>query len=155
MEIQLISITTYRGISSDAEHFYAKAAKREQVEESLMFNSVSKLESICSNIYDGEELKFFPDRIEAIDMCKKDNQMMWNGKGAIKPITEEQIWEMQNNGTIRFPSVLSVIKTARKKWPEAVLFFTLQHSRERFLKCCLKDGKLDPEIVKLLMHEEK
>lgn len=123
MNIEYINITSYRGISSNADHYYAK------------YHAPN--EDDFDAFIDGErphsfdtDLKFYPDRQQAVELCRKDNQMLY---GVHAPeITESQVENMMADGTIRFPSILEVIKTARKKFPNAILCIYLHRSHTAF-----------------------
>ena len=129
MQIEFIDITTYRGISSDAEHFYAKrATSTAKVQESLLDGS--GLESM--SYWCDEDVKFMPDREQAEQLCRKDNKMAWGTQAESHPVTEEQIREMIQNGTIRFPSIEALLKQVRKDHPNAVLCFSIHGSRKVF-----------------------
>lgn len=124
MNIEYINITSYRGISSDAEHYYAKR----HVQDKDDYDAFLEQEKPYSF---NEDLRFYPDRQQAIELCKKDNQMLY---GIHAPeISESQIKNMMADGTIRFPSVLDVVKTARAQFPDAILCLYFHESKKMLL----------------------
>lgn len=145
MRVEYINITSYRGISSNAEHYYAAIATMQ--------------EDSYAAFIDGEhpysfdtELKFFPDREQAITLCKKDNQMIYGIKAP--EITEDQIWQMQYDGTIRFPSILEIVRTARKNYPHSILCFYIAGNQRAFANYLNRLQEADAgkvtEIINLL-----
>ena len=136
MNIEYIDITSYRGISSNAEHYYAKAAT---------FNDKTYQCFISGEhpyTFD-EELLFYPNREQAIQLCKKDNQMAFYETA----ISEEQIEDMMKRGTIRFPSVLEVVRQARKQYPNAILKFYMYGYERKFASYLDALNKYDKETV--------
>lgn len=159
MEIQLINIETYIGISSEAKHFYAKVVKQEDIEEVIAFeNASARLESLC-DYRSAEELRYYPSKEEAEIYAKKDfpdhDRTMNDEERRRRRAVETG--DLLEYGTIRFPSILSVVKTAREKWPEACLYFTFQGRRERFLKLILnkEQTELKPGFKELLLPAKK
>jgi len=138
MEIQFIDITSYRGISSNAEHYYAKYSTDT---ESIAMCLLTGTETSSHH----EELLFFPDRPYAEELCRKDNQYAAGVTDGIHPVTEAQIRHIMENGTIRFPDIPSVVEQARKKWPEAILVFSLRGSQNDFRKWLTKYYEKDKE----------
>lgn len=129
MEIQFINITSFRGTSSNAEHYYARYAENAyDVQQAL-------LESYEGQIYQhshDKDLLFFPGKEDAEKLCLKDNRMCWGADVNVHPVTPAQVELMMKEGTIRFPSIEAIIRQARHKWPEAVLIFSLYGSNKRF-----------------------
>lgn len=76
----------------------------------------------------GEELKYYPNLDEAIELYKKDNGQ----KEKLDDWDEERIKEIINNGTIRFPSILSIVLTAKNKFPNSILCFSICGSQKEF-----------------------
>ncbi len=155
MEIQLINIETYIGISSEAEHFYAKVVKQEDIEEVIAFeNSSARLESLC-DYRSAEELLYYPSKEEAEIYAKKDfpdhDRTMNDEERRRRRAVETG--DLLEYGTVRFPSILSVVKTAREKWPEACLYFTFRGRRDAFLKLILnkEQTELKPGFKELLL----
>ena len=71
MDIQYINISSFRGISSEAEHYYAKFVPEERkrdVAESIF-------EGGNPTIHCSKNLLFYPTREQAIDLIKKDNRI--------------------------------------------------------------------------------
>lgn len=150
MEIQLINISEFCGIG--AEHLYAKYVDREKVEMELACMDMG-LEDLCHLA--SESLRYFPSREEAEAYAKKDYPerdatMTPEEKRRMREWAVEDILE---DGTIRFPSLLAVVKTARERWPEANLYFTYEGSRRDFLKIISKKNRIkpDPEFEELLI----
>ena len=141
MDIQFINITTYRGISSNAEHYYARlATDATKVQESFMEGF---------EIYSfSEDLLFFPEREQAVELCRKENSM----RGIDSVVSEEQIEKMMDEGTIRFLSVFDVVETARKKFPGSVLVFLMNGTKKEFIKYLqsLIDHKKDELLKKII-----
>ena len=154
MEIQLIDINTYAGISSNAKHFYANYVPQKSVEDTLAFDINGDLENLCV-YHASEELKYFPTREDAQayavnDYPDHDRTITEERK---RELREWAVKDLVENGTIRFPSILSIVKTARKKWPDACLYFTFRGKRKGFLKLVLDKqfSQADPEIEKVLL----
>ena len=124
MDIQFIDITSYRGICSDAEHWYAK-----YITDFKSANECLAVEGTSVYGWD-EELKFYPTREEAIELIKKENQVI----GASKEIKEWQIQEIMDKGTIRFSSILDIVKNCRKDFPKSILVFSIRGSQKEFKK---------------------
>lgn len=155
MEIQLINIETYMGISSEAEHFYAKAVRQEDIEEVIAFeNASARLESLC-DYRSAEELRYYPSKEEAENYARKDfpdhDRTMDDEERRRRRAVETG--DLLEYGTIRFPSILSVVKTAREKWPAACLYFTFRGRRDAFLKLILnkEQTELRPGFKELLL----
>lgn len=153
MEIQLINIETYMGISSEAEHFYAKAVRQEDIEEVIAFEN-ARLESLC-DYRSAEELRYYPSKEEAETYAKKDfpdhDRTMDDEERRRRRAVETG--DLLEYGTVRFPSILSVVKTAREKWPAACLYFTFRGRRDAFLKLILnkEQTELRPGFKELLL----
>ena len=155
MKIKFIDITTYRGISSEAEHFYAKIARPGYAADMVAFDFGTTFDTCCRD-YGGEDLRFFPTRKQAEKYAEKDHPSY-----LVRTIGEEELnkrrkWlieDLLEDGTIRFPSVLDIIKAAREKYPDALLYFTFCGSHKEFLKrfCFDKKGHVDPEIETLIL----
>ena len=152
MGIQFIDITSYRGICSDAEHWYAKyISDFKNANECLAIDGTS--------VYGwDEEVKFYPTREEAIALIKKENQVI----GASRDVEEWKIQEMMDNGTIRFSSILDIIKTCRKEFPKSILVFSIRGSQKDFKKWLIgmyesKDKEtqnIAEEIIKTIVEYE-
>lgn len=160
MEIQLINITSYIGISAEAEHFYAKVANPgRHLAETLSFeNSGADLEHICG-YHCNEALRYFPTKEEAEAYAKKDypDYDRTMDDETRKRCREVAIGDLLEYGTIRFPSLLSVIKTAREKWPSAYLYFTLEGCRKSFLKMIFEKDMthIKPEYEEYLLPKNE
>ena len=143
MNIEYIDITSYRGISSNAEHYYAKVA--------VFDNETYECFITDEHPYTfDKDLLFYPDREQAIELCTKDNQM---GFYSIA-VSEEQIDRIMKEGTIRFPNVLEVVRQARKQYPNAILKFYMYGNSQKFASYLdgmeKYDEKAVNEIVELL-----
>lgn len=136
MNVEYIDITSYRGISSNAEHYYAKVA----VFDDRTYECFIAGEHPYT--FD-KELLFYPDREQAIQLCKKDNKMAFYEIA----VSEEQIEDMMKNGTIRFPNVLEVVRQARKQYPNAILKFYMYGYERNFAIYLDKLNKWDKETV--------
>lgn len=155
MEIQLINIETYMGMSSNAEHFYAKVVKQEDIEDVIAFeNASARLESLC-DYRSTEELRYFPTKEEAEIYAKKDfpdyDRTMNDEERWRRRVVE--VGDLLEYGTIRFPSVLSIVKTARERWPAACLYFTFRGRRDAFQKLIFNKEltELKPGFKELLL----
>jgi hypothetical protein len=150
MDIQFINITSYRGISSNAEHYYARVATDVKAVNRCFVES----DSGCYPHLCDQDMIFYPNQEYAIELCKKDNQLFLNYHG----VTETQISDMMTRGTIRFPSVLDIIKQARKTYPNSILCFYFQNNRKAFfsyLNSLIENDKATlEEICKLLEMKE-
>ena len=138
MNIEYIDITSYRGISSNAEHYYAKVA----VFDSKTYECFIAGEHPYT--FD-EELLFYPNREQAIQLCRKDNEM--SCYKIPTAISEEQIEDMMKRGTIRFPNVLEVVRQARKQYPNAILKFYMYGYERKFASYLDSLNKYDKETV--------
>ncbi len=147
MNIEYIDITSYRGISSDAEHFYARAGEPSWVQEMLLTDTACKPNSGVSYV-NGEELRHFPSREEAEALWEKDHGK--NHALASTEWKETEIRSFQEKGTIRFPSLAAVIRAARKRFPDAVLCFSYSGSVKEFASIVLKISSHDKEFAKEL-----
>lgn len=135
MDIEYINITTYKGISSDADHFYAKIGSVGYLQENLISDLACKPESgIVFSILN--ELRYFPSKKEAEVLWMKDYG--WDEKNNNKIHHDFYIQDIVEKGTIRFPSVLSIVQTARKRYPDSVLCFLFQGSRKAFIEKFVK-----------------
>lgn len=129
MEIQFIDITSYRGISSEAEHYYAKLGELSYMQENLLVQASCEANTGISFV-NGEELKYFPTPEEARAMWEKDHGR--DKSELVQKWKEDDILDLQESGTIRFPSILSIVKKAREMFPGAVLCFSICGSRKAF-----------------------
>ncbi len=131
MDIQFIDITSYRGISSNAEHYYAKIGDPEYVQENAVTSlSCDLKDGVC--FINKQDLKYYPTQYEAEKMWLKDNNGIDNQ--FFQREKSRMIDDMCKEGTIRFPSIISIIKEARKKFPDSILCFSMQGSRKEFVK---------------------
>ena len=147
MDIQFIDITSFRGISSDAEHFYAKIGKVKNSQEYLLTMPV--MTDICDGVSFTNEphLRYYPDEREARRLWEKDNGHTRQDLIVIRK--EKAIAELQEDGTIRFPSILSIVKRARELFPDSLLVFSFCKSRKQFVKLLSRhDEKTIMEILK-------
>jgi len=154
MQIEFINITTFKGISSDAEHFYASVGKPDMVQECLLTDSGSKPES---GVFFGSEdmLRHFPSEEEAEAIWQKDH-----GHGRLTDKWhDEQVQSIVKDGTIRFPSIFAVIRAARKRFPDSKLCFCFRGSRKEFVRILeyeiQKHPKLMDEIEDLIKSKDK
>ena len=147
MEIQFIDITTYRGISSNADHFYAKIGEVGEAQEYYM--TMKLLDDICEGVsfINTPDLIYYPSKQEAINLWEKDNG--WNKSNISPKSRETAIDDLVKNGTIRFPSILSIIKTAKEKFPNALLVFSYCGRRKNFVNLLSKyDEKSICEMIR-------
>ena len=157
MQIEFIDITTYAGISSEAEHYYAKIGYNNIHQEMLLTDSLCKPNSGIFYI-NGKSLIYFPKREEAEQMWEKDHRWEKN-KPEIAKHMEDDILDSMENGTQRFPSILEIIRAARKKFPKTMLCFSFQGSvsefTKRIIKQCQKDKEYETEIASLIKDNDK
>lgn len=140
MDVQFIDITSFIGASSNAEHYYAKVGKPEYTQEHYLFDLGCKPES--GVLFNGRDLRYYPSEEEAVALYKKDN---WG-----KPVDMDCVMELQEEGTIRFPSILSIVKAAKKEFPNSVLCFSISGSRKMFTKYLQSLKGITEEITKIL-----
>lgn len=151
MDIQFIDITSFIGISSDAEHYYAKIGEPKYLQEDYLFYADCKPNN---GVMFTKDLHYYPNRDEAKAMVEKDNspEML---KQFGPDFMEHRIDDYVINGTIRFPSILEVIKAAREYFPDSTLCFSIRGSMNEFVKYMhsLSDDKTE-EICKLLKIDD-
>ena len=147
MEIQFINITSFIDVSAEAEHYYARIASREHVCRSLQSNV--ELSTLCDTTK-GERLIYSPTENEALAIAKKDNEI-----GVDIATIIDIAKELQEDGTTRFPSIQKIMETAREKFPEAIIIYTYEGSREKFLNLLREIQKRNPDISKLMFPNEK
>lgn len=142
MQIEFINITTYKGISSDAEHFYASVGKPDMVQEFLLTDPVSKPES---GVFFGSEdlLRHFPSPEEAEAMWQKDH----GHDRVTDKWHDEQVQSIVKDGTIRFPSILTIVRAARGRFPDAKLCFCFRGSRKEFVRILQFEMQKHPELM--------
>lgn len=145
MEVQFINITTYKGISSDADHYYGRVGDARDLQEYYLFNIACKPDEGVLYVGDGKDLRHFPSREEATELFFKDNA---DKQG--KPLSEfdkKRIDAMVRGGVPRFPSVISLVRAARKEFPDATLCFSYQGSRTEFAKLLARDNELAEQVT--------
>lgn len=159
MEIQYIDITTYRGISSNAEHFYATIGTPNMKQEMLLTNPA------CNPVngvlfVNQEQMRYKPTKEEAEAIWEKDNK--YNIDPSVRQNRENAIFDLMDDGTIRFPSIVSIVRTARKAFPKAVLCFSFCGSQKEFVKRFVlplasgnNQNELIQELESLITEKEK
>lgn len=140
MDVQFIDITSFIGVSSNAEHYYAKVGEAKHTQKHYLFDLGCKPES--GVLFNGRDLRYYPSEEEAVALYKKDN---WG-----KPVDMDCVMELQEEGTIRFPSILSIVKAAKKEFPNSVLCFSISGSRKMFTKYLQSLKGITEEITKIL-----
>lgn len=153
MDIQFIDITTFRGVSSEAEHFYAKVGNPEDLQEFLI---TSPMERPNMGVYfiNEHHMRYMPTYDEAKALYLKDH---WEKRHKeLDAFDEDQILEMVEDGVGRFPSVLSVVETAKKMFPESILCFSISGSQKEFAKWMQRneDSEQVHKIIKLILKGE-
>ena len=154
MDIQFINITSFIGISSNAEHFYATVGDPKYLQENLLTIVGMDMSSGVS-FNDNHKVKYHPNEQEAIQLWQKDHGHDKN------PVTlkwkEDTIKEYMEDGTYRFPSVLAVVRRARELFPKSILCFSMNSSRNQFAKYITKlyenNKKLADEIIETAMNQ--
>ena len=149
MDFQFIDITTYRGISSNAEHFYAKVGKPEYTQENIVVMQSCEPGTGVSFI-NGEELKYYPSKKEARKMWEKDNG--YSESTFVLENKERMISDCMKEGTIRFPSIPAIIKRARETFPDSILCFSIRESRKEFVKYLLSLEKRDKKTLDKILN---
>ena len=156
MNITFIDITTFQDISSEAEHFYAKVARPGYAANMVAFDVGTSFDT-CARDYSGIDLRYFPSEEEAKKYAKKDHPDYLKRTIGKEELERRRRWcveDLIEDGTIRFPSVNDIIKTARNKYPDSLLYFTFHGSHKEFLKRFCFDRKTEnviPEIEKLIL----
>lgn len=131
MNIEYINITSYIGISSNAEHFYAKVGIPYKVQEYIATSQSYSGENGVDFV-NGKELRYYPSKSEARNLWKKDNE--WDTRPFVIAHKEDDIKDLQEYGTIRFPSIASIVKAAKRDFPDSVICFCINGSRKDFAK---------------------
>ena len=67
---------------------------------------------------------------------------------------EDDILDIQETGTIRFPNIKSIVKTAVEKFPDAVICFSVNGDRKMFAKYIIsmyenKNENLKKEAIEI------
>jgi hypothetical protein len=151
MEIQFVDITSYRGISSDAEHFYARVGAPKDVQE---FYITCMDCDVNAGVYfhDERQLRYFPTEEEARSLWQKDHG--FDKREITLKYKEDDIADLVETGTIRFPSIEAIIKKAKEEFPDAVICFSISGSRKEFVKWFIRtaegDQAKEKEILKTL-----
>ena len=126
MDFQLVNITTYRGISSNADHFYAKiASDSDKIVESFSEGSDFS-EYLCDT-----DLIWFPSLDEAQALVEKDNSPMPTDPKRLE-LLRLQAEIIHKEGTTRFNSVTDILRSVRSSHPSSVIVVLMQGNRRRF-----------------------
>ena len=155
MKLTFINITSYRGISSNAEHFYAKVARPDYNGKYLVIDYGWSLDA-CSDDFKGEELRYIPDEATAREMAKKDfgRDRSYTEAERIQLI-EHTTADILEYGTTRFPSVEEILREARRRYQDSFFYVTYHRSHRDFLKYfCCRDGKENKEVTSLLLPKD-
>lgn len=155
MKLTFINITSYQGISSAAEHFYAKVARPGYNGKYLVLDYGWSLDA-CSDDFKGEELRYIPDEATAREMAKKDygRDMSYTEAERIQRI-EVATADILEYGTTRFPSVVEILREARRRHPDSFFYVTFCRDHKNFIKYfCCRDGKEDKEVTSLLLPKD-
>jgi hypothetical protein len=155
MQIEFFNITSYCGISSNAEHFYVKHLDAKYLEETLQFTMTDRLEELAGET--GEELRYIPTKEEAESIARKDypdydRTLTPEKRETFREIT---IGDLLETGTTRFPSVMRIIREVRRQFPDAVLYFMAHGSRKDFKKWCMAQTRDQEELEELLCPDRK
>ena len=147
MDIQFINITSYIGVSSNAEHFYARVGAPKCTQENYVTMIDCDMASGVNFPSEGE-LRFFPDAKQAEALWKKD----YGYETEKSPLNRKDdiVAELQEDGTIRFPSVVEIIKTARKRFPDSLLCLSMNGSRKEFAKYVFRMDKGAPGFAEMI-----
>lgn len=150
MDYQFINITTFRGVSSEAEHFYATIGEPKYAQENLLTMAGCSLETGVIFV-NGKNLLYMPSYDEAKDIYLKDHYNVRNRD--LNASDEDFIMEMVEDGTPRFPSILAVVEAARNKFPESVLCFCMFEKSDEFRKWMMRNQNSDQvkNILNLLV----
>ena len=155
MQIEFFNITSYCGISSNAEHFYVKHLDAKYLEETLQFTMTDRLEELAGET--GEELRYIPTKEEAESIARKDypdydRTLTPEKRETFREIT---IGDLLETGTTRFPSVMRIIREVRRQFPDAVLYFMVYGSRKDFIKWRIAQKDNQKELDELLCPSKK
>ncbi len=155
MQIEFIDISTFKGICSEAEHFYATVGSPENLQENLLFLIGCQPNSGVSHV-DTMELRYYPSQEEAEILFRKDHGWEKDSPVFSNPTLKKDIIEdYKKTGTIRFPDILSVIKTAKQMFPDAVLCFSFRGSVKEFQKILHNNEKLAEQVWKIVQPKVK
>lgn len=151
MDIQFIDITTYRGISSEAEHFYAKVGSPNYTQENYLVMLDCPPESGVMFGESAENLRYMPSYEEAKALYLKDNYNVRDRD--LGKLDEDDIMMMVEDGTTRFPSILSIVKRAKDLYPDSILCFSISGYRKEFVKWIQrnKDSEQVHKIIELIL----
>lgn len=157
MQIEFIDITSFRGLSSEAEHFYAAIGEPSWVQEALL-SDPGCTPNRGVNFINTKKLRHYPSREEAEAMWEKDNH--WNQNPFVKEHREDTILDLMEDGTQRFPSIETIIKAARKKFPDSYLCFSFSGSVKEFNRLFVKTlgekkSELSDEMVSLINQNDR
>ena len=157
MQIDFIDITSFRGLSSEAEHFYAAIGKPSWIQEALLSDPDCKPNEGVS-YHETEKLRYFPTREEAEAMWEKDNH--WDKDPFVQSHREDTILTLMEEGTQRFPTVTAIIKAARKRFPCSYLCFSFAGSVKEFNRLFIKSEEknkttLSDEIETLINQKDR
>lgn len=155
MQIEFIDISSFRGVSANAEHYYAKVSRPGYMADLAALDVSVGLQTFCGDP-NGETLRFFPDKEQARALAEKDNGLGFLPPEERKARVQSDIEDLMEDGTYRFPSIIEIVRSARKRYPTAVLYFTLHGSHKAFLQSILdRSGKeFIPEAKDLLKTPE-
>ena len=151
MKLEFIDITSYIGISSEAEHYYATVGDPKYVQENYVTMVGCDVTSGVT-FMNQRKLRYFPSREEAEKLWQKDNGFSRD------PFTiahkADTIADLMEDGTARFPSIISIVKKAKEEFPDSVLCFSLNGNRNEFVRYLKKldDRKVESidDIVTIL-----
>lgn len=155
MDYQFIDITSFRCISSEAEHFYAKVGDSSgYAQENILFMASADVNTGVSFVEGNNrvyKLRYHPTREEAISLYLKDNYGA--DRENLGPEAEDRIFELMEDGTTRFKSVLSIVRECRQRFPNSILCFSMSGSRKEFAKWMARNSESETvkEIIRIIV----
>ena len=149
MDYQFINITTYRGISSNAEHFYATIGENSYAQENLISMLDGRPNTGIS--YGDIDLVHYPTLEEAKVLFLKYHFEARNRE--LMDIEKKRIAMDVEDGVHQFPSILSIVEESKKKFPNSVLCFSLNGSVKDFVRWMHrnKDSEQVKKIIDILL----
>ena len=126
MKKVIANITSYIGISADAEHYYCKYEVFDNQVEFL--NHVHSYDEVA--VYGDKELRYYPTEGEALAMVKKD---------CGDKISYMQVADYINHGTIRFPDIHSITRELHKQFPDSEIVIAENESVKEYMNSYLHE----------------
>jgi hypothetical protein len=158
MDVRVIDITTYAGICSEAEHYYAKEKSFKYAGE--MVWGTDSLSHLTSDDPNADDILYIPTQAEAEMIARKDypihNSDNQENVAEIMARRKGDIDDMLEIGTRRFLSIKQIMKRCRELYPKSLIIYTIYGSHKKFLEATMKQGlhePIDPEYEDLMEPE--